>query len=303
MERLSSSWGITKHSPSAFTLDLGTECRRVLQVSDLHWDNKHCDRAALKRDLDEAKAQGVPIIMVGDTFCAMQGKWDKRKDERQLRPEHRGGNYFDKLVDTASEWFAPYVDSIALITYGNHETSIIQHHNTDLLQRLHQKLRDKGSKAELGAYAGFLKVVAPGEKGSTSVTKVVCWNHGNGGGGEVTRGMIDNNRSRGMAYADIYIGGHIHRRNADENVLLELDRRSMNIVQKHQWFLRSSTYKKETGIDEQDLSGYHIERRGIGERPIGGWWWEFQPLVVSHGGRQARQRTYELRFRPTPTWA
>lgn len=232
----------------------------MLQVSDLHWDNQHCDRAALKRDLDEAKAEGAPIILIGDTFCAMQGKWDKRKDDRQLRPEHRGGNYLDILPKDASEWFRPYAPHIALITYGNHETSILQHHQTDLLERLHERLKDMGSPAQLGAYAGFLKVSAPVE--TSRVSKVICWNHGNGGGGEVTRGMIDNNRTRGMAYADIYIGGHIHRRNADENVLLELDEQHMRINQKTQWFLRSSTYKKESGVHEQNLSGFHVERRG-----------------------------------------
>lgn len=274
----------------------------MLQVSDLHWDNKHCDRAALKRDLDEAAEEGAPIVLVGDTFCAMQGKWDKRKDENQLRVEHRGGNYFDKLVDTAAEWFAPYANHIALITYGNHETSILQHHNTDLLQRFHHELTHAGGfRGELGAYAGFLKVSAPVE--TSRVSKVICWNHGNGGGGEVTRGMIDNNRSRGMAYADIYVGGHIHRRNADENVILELDEQHMIIRQRTQWFLRSSTYKKESGIHEQNLSGFHVEKRGAGERPVGGWWWEFLPSVRTSGGRHSRQRNYELRFRPTPTWA
>jgi len=293
------SWSIERYAPSVFTLRLPKNGGRILQVSDLHWDNRHCDRAALKRDLDEAKADGVPIILIGDTFCAMQGKWDKRKDENQLRPEHRGGNYFDKLVNTAVEWFEPYAANIALITYGNHETSIIQHHNTDLLQRLHQDLRRiKGCQAEIGAYAGFLKIVVPFL--TSTVAKTVCWNHGNGGGGEVTRGMIDNNRTRGMAAADIYIGGHIHRRNCDENVMLELDERSMTIHQRTQWFLRSSTYKKESGVHEQNLSGFHVERRGAGERPIGGWWLEFSGYRET---RALESRPTVCRFRPTPTWA
>lgn len=292
------SWTIEKHSPSAMALTFGHR-GRILQVSDAHWDNRHCDREALRRDLLAAQKQGAAIILVGDTFCAMQGKWDKRKDENQLRAEHRGGNYFDKLVDTAAEWFAPFAKDIALLTYGNHETSILQHHQTDLLQRLHQKLLDRGSRAELGAYAGFLKVVNTSRwKSSATSCKIICWNHGNGGGGEVTRGMIDNNRTRGMAYADIYVGGHIHRRNADENVVLELDERNMTLRQRHQWFLRSSTYKRESGVDEQNLSGFHIERRGPGERPIGGWWLDFE----SHRDGSGCRATY-TRFSPTPTQA
>lgn len=293
-------WALIKHKPSTFTLKIDGPLR-ILQLSDLHWDNKHCDRDALKRDLDEAVAENAPILLIGDTFCAMQGKWDKRKDDRQLRPEHRGGNYLDKLVETAAEWFAPYAPYIALISQGNHETSIMAHHQTDLLQRLHQELKHvKGYTGELGAYAGFIKVSAPVMGSKTSrAAKVICWNHGNGGGGEVTRGMIDNNRARGMAFADIYIGGHIHRRNLDENVILDLDERKMTIRQRTQWFLRSSTYKRESGAHDGDMSGFHVERRGAGERPLGGWWLEFHPERCYAAGKASN----DLRFRPTPTWA
>lgn len=294
-------WSIIKHEPSVMTLELPAKGGVVLQISDIHWDNRHCDRAALKRDLDEAIERDAAIVMIGDTFCAMQGKWDPRKDQTQLRPEHAGGKYFDLLVDSAVEWFKPYAKNIALITYGNHETSILSRQQTDLVQRLRDGLRHAGSPAEVGSYAGFLKVRAPVH--SSCIHRVICWNHGNGGGGEVTRGMIDNNRIRGMAEADIYIGGHIHRRNADENVKIELDASNMKLRKKHQWFLRSSTYKNESGIHDQDMSGYHIERRGPGERPVGGWWWEFSPIIIDQRRDNIRRRSYELRFRPTPTWA
>jgi len=297
-------WKIERHEPSVFSLSAGAS-HRILVISDLHWDNRHCDRAALKRDIDEAVAGGWPIVIVGDLFCAMQGKWDKRADDRQLRPEHRGGTYFDKLINTAAEWFLPYAQNIALITYGNHETSIIAHHNTDLLQRFHQELKHRAGskfKGELGSYAGFLKVqTKKADKKNDEgyyINKVIAWHHGSGGGGEVTRGMIDNSRMRGMMVADIYIGGHIHRRNADENKILELDERQMKVRQRQQWFIRASTYKKETGIDEQDLAGFHVEKHGPGERPVGGWWLEFESTRERHGNEQ----TYDVKIRPIPTW-
>jgi hypothetical protein len=289
-------WTIERHHPSVFTLSFAQQCR-VLEISDAHWDNKHCDRAALKRDLEEAKATGAPVIMIGDFFCAMQGKWDKRADDKQLRPEHRGSRYLDNLVNTAAKWLAPYAAQIALITYGNHETSILGHHQTDLLQRLHQELSHcPGYVGHIGSYAGFLKIRAT-LKGTSSNTKVIAWNHGYGGGGEVTRGMIDHSRTRSQAHADIYIGGHIHRRNADENIILELEERHNTVRRRSQWFLRSSTYKQETGAVENDISGWHVER-GRGERPVGGWWLEFEAERSGTG-----RRATDLKFRPVPTWA
>ena len=297
MKQTTASWRIEKHHASVFTLRAGSR-HRILEISDAHWDNQHCDRAALKRDMDEAVSTGSPIVIFGDWFCAMQGKWDKRADDKQLRPEHRGGKYLDNLVNTAAEWLKPYAANIALITYGNHETSILFHHQTDLLQRLHQELGHcAGYQGEIGAYGGFLKVSSEHVKGKI-LNKVICWNHGYGGGGEVTRGMIDHSRTRSQAYADIYVSGHIHRRNSDENIIMELDERNNAIRLRSQWFLRSSTYKQETGATQNDISGWHTER-GRGERPVGGWWLEFQ--TNRKGGGDSR--FYDVLFRPVPTWA
>ena len=41
---------------------------KVLLLSDLHWDNPKCDRELLKKHLDQAKEQGCPILLNGDTF-------------------------------------------------------------------------------------------------------------------------------------------------------------------------------------------------------------------------------------------
>lgn len=288
---VSAAWTIERSEPSIFTLQIRQRVR-ALSISDLHWDNAHCDRAALKRDLDEAKANGSPVFMFGDIFCAMQGKWDPRKDEKQLRPEHRGSCYFDKLVDTASTWFAPYAQNIALITHGNHETSIISRQQTNLIERLHGRLGAvKGYAGQVGAYAGFIKVQDLDNKRPRSCM-TVYFNHGYGGGGEVTRGMIDNSRTRSQVNADIFVSGHVHRRNMDENVIEELDPNHMKIKLRRQWFLRNSTYKQEDGSTENDISGWHVER-GRAARPIGGWWMDFKP-VHSHG--QCR-----IDFTPTPT--
>ena len=194
----------------------------------------------------------------------MQGKWDKRADQTQLREEHRGNCYIDKLVNTAGKYYAPYADNIALLTPGNHEQSIVDRHQTNLCERLIVKLREKSKVPHLGDYWGFVKLKF--HFGNTYETKNLFYHHGYGGGGEVTRGMIDNNRTRGQYNADIFYSGHIHRRNMDENIMTECNNQG-TIVQRRQLFLRGGTYKNET-------RGWHAAG-GRAARPLGGYWLKF----------------------------
>jgi hypothetical protein len=161
------------------------------------------------------------------------------------------------VAKTAVDFYKPYKDNIALITSGNHEQSILYHHDYDILETLTDELGVK-----YGAYQGFVKFVfdIPGYKARTFD---LCWHHGYGGGGEVTRGLIDNSRTRGQYLADVYYSGHIHRKNCDENVITRNSARG-EILEERQWFIRGSCYKREE-------SYYHIGS-GRAARPLGGWW-------------------------------
>jgi hypothetical protein len=108
---------LTKHSRNIhdITCQSGQE---FLLISDLHWDNPHCDRGLLKNHLDEAVKRNAAIILNGDTYCCMGGKYDRRADKSLIRPEHNTDRYFDAIVDTSVEWFAPYAKNILLIGYG-----------------------------------------------------------------------------------------------------------------------------------------------------------------------------------------
>lgn len=242
----------------------------VLCMSDEHWDNAHCDLGLLKKHHEEAKAIGAPILKFGDTLCLMQGKWDKRADQNALREEHRGNHYLDKVIETASEWYAPYAENIVLISPGNHEQSISQRHQTDMTERLCERLRANGSHTRKGTYAGF--ILFDFRRGNIGAcTKSLFYHHGYGGGGEITRGLIDNSRTRGQYNADIFYSGHIHRRNMDENVIIGVNKQNGQLAITNQIFLRGSTYKRE----EAGLSGWHVTK-GRSARPVGGWWLDFK---------------------------
>ena len=105
-----------------FRVDLprvGDEQYFLLQ-SDVHWDNPQCDRTMLKRHLDLALKRNAPVIDIGDFFCTMQGKYDKRSNKADIRAEHQKGDYLDALVRTAANWLEPYAPILTLRGWGNH---------------------------------------------------------------------------------------------------------------------------------------------------------------------------------------
>lgn len=248
-------------------------------MSDEHFDNLHCDLALLRRHHEQARVADAPIFKFGDTFCAMQGKWDKRADQDELRAEVQGNAYLDKLIQLGAKLYSPYADLIAFISEGNHEASVLKHNQVSLVHGLAERLKIAGASVLTGPITGCVRLrVMLGSK-----TNVQCrdihYHHGYGGGGEVTRGMIDNNRTRSRYMADIYYAGHIHRRNDDENVMLYWDK-SGKRRKRDQLFLRGAAYK----MDEEQT--WHNERGG-GARPLGGWWLD---ISYHRGGGY----TYEL---------
>lgn len=281
-------WTLLKTDANAYQLKVGfgqaKDARRVLLLADVHWDSAHCRLDLLRDAMEQAKAEGAPVVIAGDFFDAMQGKWDPRADQKALRDEHRGGAYLDLLVSTAAEWLKPYAANIAVISYGNHETSIKKRHEVDLLQRLCQELRRAGSPVECGPYWGYVVLVGDFPNKNRDNVKI-CYHHGYGGGGEASRGFLDHNRTRGQYEADVYLSGHIHRRNCDENIITRVTSRGM-VRKRRQLFLRASCWKDEAA------DGWHVQQ-GRASRPIGGWWLEVTATHNKHG--------YKLDFRAIPT--
>lgn len=282
-------WFIARTDRNAHRLELpfsGSTTWRILLLADLHWDNAHCDLNLLRSHLEQAKAGGWPVMVFGDLFCAMQGRWDPRASRDALREEHRDGSYLDLLVKTAVEWFKPYAGSLALISPGNHETSIAKRHEVNLTERLVSGLNLCGGKVELGTYWGFVNLAC--KRQAQVVTRTLHYHHGFGGGGPISRGLIDHSRTRSDYDADIYVSGHIHRRNCDENVSTRLTSQG-RVVLREQLFLRCSTYKQEdTG------SGWHVEQ-GRAARPLGGWWLELA------GDRRNQHKTLNVNIKAVPT--
>ena len=237
---------------------------RCLLMSDLHWDNPKCDRDRLKKDLDYAAREGLDVFINGDLFCAMQGRYDGRRMKSDIREEHNTSTYLDDLVSTAVDWFAPYKHNIALVGYGNHETSILKNCETDLLARFVEGMNGRGAEIVLGGYGGWIVWSFSQEFGNAMAYKLKYF-HGSGGGGPVTRGTIQNQRMLAAVHgADCVWMGHVHESYAMVNVVESLNAKN-NPILREVLQVRTPCYKEEYG---DGTKGWHI-MRGAPPKPLG----------------------------------
>lgn len=286
------SWKFIEHSRNVheirITLPHVGDEQWVLLQSDVHWDNPHCDRKKFKSHLDLALKRNAPVIDVGDFFCAMQGKYDKRASKNEIRMEHCKGDYLDSLVNTAAEYLTPYKDILTVRALGNHETSIYKRHETDLCDRLAEKLRAAGGIARKGGFSGYVKIGLCQNGISPHDSKKLWYFHGAGGGGPVTRGVIQTNRQAVyVGDADFVVTGHTH-----DSFQLPIERIRLNMRNEIE-FVRQTHIKCPGYKDEfrDGYAGWHIERGGP-PKPTGAWWLRF--VFSASPKASAREYEYEI---------
>lgn len=244
----------------------------ILLRSDAHQDNIHARRDIEERHLDLALERNAIILDFGDLFCAMQGRGDPRSSYDSLRPEHKRDDYINALVETAASRYGKYARNWLLLGKGNHETAVIKNRNFDLTSALAATLntKNKGACVSPGGYGGWVRFLFTVHK--TRRTSInLKYHHGWGGGGPVTRGVIDTNR-QGVYQPDahVVVNGHVH-----ENYILPIARERLSmqgvISQDVCWFVRTPTYKDEYG---DGSGGFHIEK-GRGPKVLGCVWGRF----------------------------
>ncbi len=180
-------------------------------TSDTHFDSVYCNRDMFFSDLDQAKLRDASVVVIGDFFDAMQGRFDPRRDMSILRPEYRRSDYYDYVVKDSSEKLEKYANNIAMIAPGNHELSVLKNANTFLSDRLVSYLNNKtGSRIIHGGYGGWLRIVLRID-GKPHGSINIKYFHGAGGEAPVTRGVIQTNRQAVyLPDADVVVNGHSH---------------------------------------------------------------------------------------------
>ena len=236
------------------------ERRRILILSDVHFDSPECDRRLLTQHLDYAKEIGAPVIIIGDWFDSMRSTGDRRMTHGAREGLDRL-DYLDALVDDSAKYLEAYKDIVMLITQGNHESAMTKHHNTNLTARLATRIG-----CEWGPYRGWLICGFTRPNSALRLTLKIYYDHGSGGSAPVTRGVIKTNRRAVMLPdADVVISGHIHERWIVEVPRIKL-LRNYKTDQRSQIHASSGTYKKE------DLSEGWAAEKGFGPAALGGLW-------------------------------
>ncbi len=238
--------------------------RWFLLRSDAHHDNAHCRRDLEKEHLDEAKKRNALIFDFGDLFCVMQGKYDPRKDARQLSQESQGReDYLNSVMEEAAEFYKPYKDNFLMLSPGNHETNILKRCGVDLTKLLAKEL-----DAYSQTYSGWVKFLF--SRNTFRTSKTMWYHHGYGGGGLMSFGTLATRRQASyLPDADIMVNGHTH-----DSYFLEMGREKLDhfgkIKRSTLLAVRCPGYKDETSCKE----GWATER-GHAPKPLGAWWLRF----------------------------
>lgn len=230
----------------------------LMLSSDRHHDSIRCDRDLEREHLEKAKERGALVIDCGDLFDAMQGRYDPRRSYTGLRPEYKVDTYLDEIVADAARFYKPYAKQFLMIGRGNHDQGIIKNNGVDLISNLVNRMNiDNGGNVTAGGYGGWVRFLFTAQK-THRMSINLKYFHGAGGGGAVTRGVIQTNRQAAYLDCDIVLNGHTH----DSWVLPIAQERLSNkgkIYQSLMWFIRTPTYANDYG---DGSSGWHVERWG-----------------------------------------
>jgi predicted phosphodiesterase len=251
-----------------FTFQEGWE-KWFMLSSDRHHDSKYCDRELEKVQLDKAVKRDAFIIDAGDVLDAMQGRYDPRRMYDDLRPEYMVDNYYDAIIQDASEFYKPYAANWLLMGRGNHEEATRKNANTDITSRLVDNLnRGNGGHIAEGGFGGWIRFMFMRSKRPQSSLKLKYFHGSNATDAPVTRGVIQTNRqSVFLPDADIVMNGHNHN-----EYILSIKRERISNKGRVYFdlvhFARIPGYKNEY----QDGSGSWAVQKGQSPKPLGIVW-------------------------------
>lgn len=241
----------------------------ALLISDAHWDHPQHQAKRYKRVIDEAVELGAPIIYNGDTLCLMQSTRDRRATKGTTKAEHDEQDYFRAVAVDFVEEHRHAAANVALIGYGNHETAPLKHCNVDPVRMLADQFqRLTGNKPIVGGYRGWIlfRVFRSG-KGQGGGVRLYYF-HGAGGGGPVTKGVIQTARRNAFIDgADIIWTGHVHERWLVDTPTIACSQNGVESV-RTRWHLSTPGFKEEFAGAKK---GWHVER-GAPPKPIGAAW-------------------------------
>jgi len=237
-------------------------------MSDLHLGGAATNEKHIRRELEEARKNKERININGDVMDLIMPKDLKRYRPEVLKAALQGrDDLLDATVDYAVKFLEPYAPQIDVIGIGNHEQSVLTHHNLNLVKgqlipRLNQQT---GSKIQYGGWGGYIvyRIERYGVKGNVREFTIFYYHGAGRGSAEVTLGYIEFNRKRVFVHgADVIWLGHTHDRTAAKVVALK-PTESAKVIPFEVLLVRSG------GYDNYLDSGYAMVK-GMAPKPHGG---------------------------------
>jgi len=222
-------------------------------IADIHIGNKAFDKKAFKEYLADS-GERTYFIGIGDLYDSIvvnDIRYQKSIDDSD------SDDILDSQIETAIELLEPYKDRIIGLGVGNHEQTVIKRCGTDLIKRTCRRL----GVENLG-FSGLVRLIFGQTTKSgrgAGRTVIVRYHHGHGGGSR-TIGADLTKYSKDMAYwdADIFLYGHVHRLQFDQQPRLGLVGDKLLAKPKHicicGTFLK--TYLNSTDATYSEVKGY-----------------------------------------------
>lgn len=232
----------------------------IKPLFDAHVGNTYCDELALKKYLADGDEKTY-ILGGGDLIDAIV-----TKDIRRYM-KHSDGTVgdavIDEQIDKIEKLLSPYRGRILGLGSGNHETAVLKHHGTNPIRRLAKRL----DTVSLG-YSSMVRLRFS-ENGNRGRTVTLFVHHGWGGGSR-TQGADLTKFSKHISHwdADLFLYGHVHRRQSDKIDRLSWVGKSLVSKPIHMFicgtFLKTlsetdePTYSEEKGYPPVSIGGINI---------------------------------------------
>jgi len=228
---------------------------------DVHLGNSYCDVNELRRYLND-KDENTYLIGGGDILDSIITKDIKRYAKHADACESDA--VIDEQIERAYDYLKDYKGKIVGLGTGNHESAINKHHGTHPIRRLCKML----DTTSLG-FSWIVKLKLSENKERTR-TLIIRGHHGWGGGSR-TQGADLTKYSKDMAYwdADMFLYGHVHRRQSDKIDRMGLSGTSLIPKPKYLYlcgtFLKTfsltdeATYSEEKGYPPVAIGGVNIK--------------------------------------------
>jgi hypothetical protein len=235
---------------------------KVVIISDGHFDNPHSQLKWLQNKLDN-EFKDAYIIIGGDSIDVMQGKKDNRSNKSILTGDTKRDDYFNAVYEyVKKEIHDRYLDRIITWNRGNHDNSIINHNEIDLISLI------CGEITPVGAVSGYVNFSynAGGGSNAKSASLLLYYQHIPDSGGKRSKGMLTVDTIRGKyPDADLFLTEHIHNAWIHPEAVERVDRFG-NVNQKIQWFIQNTTIKDEFNTER---NGFYHEKIKAGAQIVG----------------------------------